>query len=336
VNDLADWNEVIQGMSNHGIDPSNSKEADVLVTSHSIDGTFDSCPRRFEFRHVIGQIPDIDESGFAAEVGTAMHEALQEWARTDSDEAGYITLMKWWPWELEEKKERADARNFPNALLLLRALMESDFWNEWEVDILPDGTHAIELPYRITHKSLGSFIHPRTGRPTYLADQGKIDFIIRHRVTHARRVLDLKTTTYDESLHYGAFRFSGQGAGYGMVLDSALGIDFRRNGMDVTYLLAEFSPYGPNVRPLEYHLSPEEVDDLITAKKLRLMRMLMYARMNHWPRRTHGCVFFNQQCAYLDVCERRDYPFLMDWFAAEDQRFRFKERIYEPYWTLEA
>ena len=309
---------------------------DFLITSHSIDGTFDSCARRFEFRHVIGMVPDVDDSGFAADAGTAMHEAIQQWTRNRSEQEAYMTLMRWWPWEAEDLKERTDSRNFAQATLLLEALMNHPFWDDWEPAVLPDGTAAIEIPYRINFMSLGGFIHPVTKRRTFLAKQGKMDWILRNRKDGRLMVADLKTTTYDESLHHAAFRFSGQGGGYGMVLSAAVGHDFRKYGLDVCYLMAEFGTYGPNVRPLEYHIEPDEVEDMIRTEQQRLQRMLMHAHESWWPRTTHGCKFYSTPCGYLDVCHRRDYKFLSQWFAAEADRFKFKQRIYEPYWTLEA
>lgn len=307
-----------------------------LVTSHSIDGTFDSCARRFEFRHVLGMVPDIDDSGFAADAGTALHEAIQQWTRTYDPQDAYMTLMRWWPWAAEDMKLKQDARSFGNAVLLLEATMEHPFWDDWEPAKLPDGTAAIELPYRINHVSLGGFTHPVTGKITYLAEQGKMDWILKNKHDGRLMVTDYKTTTFDESLHNAAYRFSGQGGGYGMVLSTATGHDFRKHGLEVCYLLAEFGTYGPNVRPMMYKISPEEVDDLIRAKRQRLQLMIHHARESWWPRTTHGCKFFSTPCGYLDVCHRRDYSFLTRWFAAEADRFKFKQRIYEPYWTLEA
>lgn len=309
---------------------------DYLVTSHSIDGTFESCPRRFEFRHVIGMVPDTEDSGFAADAGTAIHEAVQEWARTQNVEKGLMALLRWWPWAAEDAREYKDARNFGNAILLYHAILDHPFWQDWEVANLPDNSLAIELAFRINHTSLGHFRHPRTGRKTYLATQGKMDFIVRHRVTGRLMVVDLKTTTLPEETHEAAFRFSGQAGQYGMVLSTAVGHDFRLHGLDVCYLVAEFGTLGPNVEPFEYHLSPDEVEDSIRTKQDRLSRMISMAREEFWPRRTHGCHFFKQPCGYLDVCHRRDYEFLIPWFSGEDQRFKMKERIYEPYWTLEA
>lgn len=316
-----------------------SEEKQYLVTSHSIDGTFDSCPRRFEFRHVVGVIPDIEDSGFAADAGTAVHEALQQWARDPQSQANikkaFLTLMIWWPWKLEDEKKRQDSRNFGNAVLLLELLIKSDFWDDWEVATLADGSHAIELPFRINHTSLGSFIHPRTGLKTFIATQGKMDFIVRNRKTGVLMVMDLKTTILDEDAHEAAFRFSGQAGQYGLVLSAAVGHDFRRNGIDVCYFVAEFATEGPRIRPFIYHLDPEEVQDAISTKVDKVNRMLGYARQAWWPRKTSGCNFFTKPCGFLDVCHRREYDFLLDWFAADD-RFKFKERIYEPYWILEA
>lgn len=307
-----------------------------LITSHSIDGTFESCARRFEFRHVIGMVPILEETGFAAEVGTAMHEALQEWSRTQSLDAGYIALLRHWPWRLEAQRKKASARNLDNAILMLESLVTHPIWEEYEVATLPDGTHAIELAYRINHVSLGGFRHPKTGRITFLAEQGKMDWILRHKVTKSLRVLDLKTTAYDEETHESSYRFSGQGGSYGTVLSAAVGHDFRKHGLEVTYLVAEFNTEGPIIRDYPYTISAEEVEDLILTKRLRFEKMLTYARNQFWPRRTHGCNFYGTPCGYLDVCHRRDYPYLLTWFAAEQDRFVMNRRIYDPYWVLEA
>lgn len=316
---------------------SGATEPRYLVTSHSIDGTIESCMRRFEFKHVLGVVPDVDESGYAAEAGTAMHEALQEWARRGQDEqAGYLTLVKWWPWKLEAKRERADARSFENATVLLHQLMNHPIWEDWEVATLPSGELAIEVPYRINYHSLGTFKHPRFKDSTYLASQGKIDFIMRHKQSGILMPLDLKTTMYGEEAHEAAFRFSGQQAEYGMVLSAAVGHDFITHGLRVCYLIGTYLSDGVSVNQFEYSLSADEVQDAIRTKRNRLESVLRHARENWWPRRSHGCTFFAQPCGFLDVCHRRDLEFLLPWFAAEASSFRFKERIYDPFWILEA
>lgn len=315
---------------------------DWLVTSHSIDGTFDSCPRRFEFRHVIGMIPDTDQSGWASDIGTAMHEAVQEWTRERDRVAGLFTLLKWWPWQLEDAR-MADPnqakdyrRSLGQAILLYERIIGDPFWDDWEPAILPDGVHAIELPFRVNHVSLGTFIHPQTGKPTGLATQGKIDWILRNRKTGQLGVADLKTTTLDEPAQDAQFRFSGQAAFYGMVLSSSVGHDWHTHGIDTMYLVAEFGELAPEFRVVHHHLDGQEVADAVDVKLERLERMMTMCQRAHFHRRTHGCTFFQQPCAYLDVCNRRDMKFLKDWFANESERFIKQARIYEPYWLLEA
>jgi hypothetical protein len=313
-----------------------------LVTSHSIDGTFESCPRRFEFRHLYQQFPLLESSGLAADVGTALHEAVQEWTRCYSFERAAMTLMRWWPWELEEKRKQAGfkpdyARTLGNALMLLEKIIKHKFWDSWEVARLPDGSPAIELAWRINHTSLGSFKSVIDGTETFIATQGKIDWILRHKVTGELRVTDLKTTILDEALQMANFRFSGQAGQYGLVLSQAIGHDWHTHGMDVCYFVAEFGEHGfPEANPMEHHLDPMEIYEAIEAKNERLERMISMGQKGFWPRRAHGCVFYQKPCGFIDVCHRRDPEFLTQWFEDDRDHFSKESRVYEPYWIVEA
>ena len=277
-----------------------------------------------EFDNRPGQSPDI---------GT--HEDSENARRLAE-----ITLLKWWPWEIESKRVKEGKsiglRTLGNALLLLDAICESDWWLDWELVHVEGFGPAIEVPWRIVHRSLG-LVHTPHG-PKYLATQGKIDFILRHKKTGVYRVIDLKTTEKSKPAHDAAFRFSGQAGQYGMVLDHALGLDWQKNGLNIVYLMAMFHEDGPVVYPLPYSLEPDEIQDSIDVKLERLHRMRAYANQQHWPRRSHGCEFWGSPCGFLDVCRRRDEKFLKQWFEFESASGRFKKntRIYDPVWVLEA
>lgn len=335
-----------------------SSEAQFLMTSHSIDGTFENCPRRFEFLHFYMRAPEKESDAWAADVGTAVHEATQMWARRvfegksheQAKAEAQFTLLKWWPWEIEARRRATSLptgiRTLGNALVLLDNVIESDFWNEWELVEIEGFGPAIEVPWRIIHKSLGQVTTPY-GQKVFIATQGKIDFIMRHKRLGIYRVVDLKTTEKSRPAHEGAFRFSGQAGQYGMVLDHALGLDWKKQGVTVTYLMAMFEESSEipgqehgamSVYPLTYTLDPEEVQDAIDLKVERLHKMEAYAVKRHWPRRAHGCEFFGKPCGFLDVCHRRDEEFLTRWFDFEVASGRFSQykRVYEPVWTLEA
>lgn len=326
-----------------------------IVTSHSIDGTFESCPRKFEFMHVYQQMPEGGSTGFAAEVGTALHEAVQAWARLAllpgrdrkahhglAIEEGYRTLLLWWPWALEhvslaEGKAGIKQRSLGEAILLFEQIVRDEFWESWELIDIGNFGVSIEVPYRIIHASLGTVPLP-TGDHGFFVTQGKIDFVLQNRYTGEKRVFDLKTTVKEERAHEAAFKWSGQGPNYSLVLAQALDWDWRKWGLKMTYVVSNFAPADGsddatvNLRTYEY--TPEQIQDGIDLKIERLERMKAYALKDHWPRKSHGCDAFGQPCAYMGICGRRDSNYVRAWFAFEG--YQEATRIYEPIWELVA
>lgn len=326
-------------------------ESDIgfITTSHSIDATFESCARRFEFLHVYMKAPAFESDAFAADVGTAIHEGTQEWQRRKFfgvDEAsarslGEMQFLRFWPWETEQHKQRNGGKIMPrslgNALMMLENMFNSEFWDSWELVAIEGFGPAIEVPWRIVHKSLG-LVNLPYGKRGYFVTQGKIDFILRHKKLGVYQVIDIKTTEKKAPSHNAAFRFSGQAGQYGLILSHALGIDWQHEGLDVTYLMALFEEDEQRIYPLNYHLEPEEIQDSIDVKLERLLRMRSFAERGHWPRRAHGCDFYGNPCGFLDICTRREPKYLEEWFEFEKHsgRFRDYKRIYEPIWILEA
>lgn len=326
-----------------------------IVTSHSIDGTFESCPRKFEFMHVWQQMPEGGSTGFAAEVGTALHEAVQAWARLAlfpgrdrksvndmAYQAGLLELVRWWPWALEvvslrEGKAGIKQRSLGEAILLYEQIIKSEFWESWELIMIGGFGLSIEVPYRIVHASLGTVILP-TGQGAYFVTQGKIDFILKNRYSSEIRVFDLKTTVKDKRAHEAAFKFSGQGPNYGLVIGQAMGWDWKRLGLSVSYVVSNFAPAdgsdGATVNLYTYDYEPHQLQDGIDIKIERLERMKTMAERQHWHRKSHGCDAFGSPCAYMGICHRRDADFISAWFAFEG--FQESTRIYEPIWELIA
>jgi len=326
-----------------------------VVTSHSIDATFESCPRRFEFAHVWQQVPEGGATGFAAEVGTALHEAVQAWARLallpgrDRNHRskialneGYKSLLRWWPWALEAasmaaKKTGIKQRSLGEAILLYEEIINAEFWESWELIPIGDFGLSIEIPWRIGFASMGTFPLPQGGLG-YLARQGKIDFVLRNRSTGEVRVFDLKTTVKDERAHEAAYKFSGQGPDYAIVIASALGFDWRVHGLKMSYVVSNFASADGSedatVRLYTYTYTPSDIQDGIDLKFERMNRMIDMAKKGHWHRRTHGCDSYGSPCPYMGICPRRDKPFIKAWFAFND--YEVRPRIYAPIWDLIA
>ena len=321
-----------------------------IITSHSIDGTFAYCERKFEFSHVYQQIPEGGDAGLAAEVGTALHEAVQAWAKvwldprrpecTESQweeavDAGFLALIEWWPFvqesmETERRTTASVQRSLGQSSILFMNIIEARFWNDYELIELADGSLAIEIPWRIIHESFGT-IRDTAGRERMLMTQGKIDFVLRHRETKHIRVFDLKTTNKQKDMYDASFRFSGQGLSYAVVLGAAIDYPWREEGLDVTYILASFLTMEVETR--SYYIRPNEVEDYLRGKHDRLTRMAQNLKRQFWPRRTHGCDNFMRACPYMDVCHRSDSDFIHKWFAFTPE-FSERTRIYEPLWIF--
>lgn len=305
-----------------------------ILTSHSIDNLFDYCPRKFEFLGLFDKRPP-RESGFAADVGTALHEGAQEFVRlkaeghddTTAMNQGYITFMTWYPWDREDEQKQS-TRSHDRALLLLYQLMRWEGWDDWELVKIEGKGWAIEVPFLIRHKSLGTFTIKETGEEAMLCTQGKIDFILRHKKTNRIGSLDIKTTVFADELIEPNFKFSGQQIGYNNVVQSLTGEV--TDGLEVNYLVARFTATGlPEVYPLNFHKRQDEVDDYWIAKLDRLQRMRMYAEAGWFPRTSGGCHSYGTACSMFGICPSRDYRLIRQWFNTGDM----VENVGYDYWV---
>lgn len=293
-----------------------------ITTSHSVDNLFDYCARKFEFATMYDKRPDRD-SGFAADVGTALHEGLQRYVllRNAGEneqhcvEQAYLTLLQWYPFA-DERDQHTGVRSFDNTNLMLYKLMRWEGWDDWELVQVDGFGWGIEIPFRIRHESIGSFVSKNTGETCMLATQGKIDFVLRHKKTGVIATLDLKTTIVSEDLVEAEYKHSGQQVGYSQVIQHLLGEVL--NEFDVYYLVAHFrSDDEPKIHLVKIEKDSDAIDDYWLGKIERLMRMRYYAEAGWFPRTNGGCHSWNKQCSFFKICQKRDYSVIQRWFDTE-------------------
>lgn len=292
-----------------------------VMTSHSIDNVFDYCPRKFEFLNLRDIRPPRD-SGYAADVGTALHDGTQAWliARSsgiDEHQAqrlGFMAMLRAFPW-LEEPLQKTKTRSLDNTMVLLQEIFNSPIWHEWELMPVEGRGWAVEVPWLIRHTSLGSFYIKALNERAMLATQGKIDFIMRHRTSGAIRTFDLKTTIHGPGVARGEYGFSGQQVGYSNIMQAMLG-QKTLVAMDVYYIIARFANEdSPTVEMLEVAKYQEDFDDYWLTKVDRLKRMIQYAEQDWFPRTNGGCHAWGQECKFFDVCHTRDNSLINRFFG---------------------
>lgn len=290
----------------------------VVFTSHSIDDTFDYCPRKFEFLNIHDQRPPRD-SGYAADVGTALHEGTQAWliaraegkSQAEAEVDGFMALLKWFPWMME-LEQKTQVRSNWNVIMMLQEIMRNPEWDGWEL-IKIDGKWAVEVPFTIYHTSLGEFEVKHTGETIILATQGKIDFILRHKRSGKIKTRDLKTTSKSTDLIRSEYTFSGQQVGYSQVLHALLGIPM--TDFSVDYLIAHFDQTeGPDIQVVTIKKDEEDLDDYWFTKLDRLERIKAYSLRGWFPRTNGGCNAWNHECSCFDICHTRKTSLVVKWF----------------------
>jgi len=307
-----------------------------IYTSHSIDNTFESCPRKFEFLNFFDRRPPRD-SGHAADVGTALHEGWQAFlialaegkSKGEAMQAGYLAVLIHYPWH-SEAEQSTSVRSLENTVTMLREIMRRDEWDHYEL-IQIDGRWAVEVPFHIIHESLGTFEFAATGETCQFVTQGKIDAILRHKITGRVACWDAKTTITPEDLIRSEYTWSGQQVGYGQVLQALMGESLQ--SFDVYYLVARFSASDPpHVQVIPFEKSEENVEDYWLDKIDRLQRMQRYATQGRFPRRNGSCNAYQHECSCFNICPSRDTETILMWFQTIGA---VEQQGYEPWVTLE-
>ena len=323
-----------------------SKPADKLriVLSHSNDAVLETCPRKFEFTYIFQKFPALEgkeSDKSAANVGTAVHEAAQEWARAhfidnenneDALNRAYYVLALHWDYTNE-----THVRPLGAAARLLYLMSKDRFWDEWDLCEVDQFGPAIEVPFQIKHLSAAA-----DALNVELITQGKLDLILRNKHTGEIRCVDFKTTSKARDTWEAEYRYSDQGPVYSFPLNA---IENKPIGSElkVTYYMLSFSkveqvPGDPNstdltVQASTFNYDAELLTEMWEVKHERIQRILRYLKNDKWPRTTHGCVTWNSTCRYFNVCHVRDKKQLARWFEFEN--WKTKTREYKPVWVFE-
>lgn len=310
------------------VEPQISDERHRIVMSHSLWNTLNSCPRRFEFT-VLWNRTVLSEQAFAAEVGTALHECLQEYLRqkaegyprAESMVKGYLALLRYYPFKASHLQS-TKTRDLGSTLLLAELMMKDPLWEEEEVIQLENKDWSIEIPFLINYPNL-SFTS-KNGEEFDFLFQGKIDLVTRNKTTGKVTVFDIKTTSLKkDSLEY-AFTHSGQQVGYNQIVQKMLGI--KKDSFTVRYAVYLFTSLGPDKELIEIEKTSEALNDYRENLRDIFTRLAGYIKVGFFPRINSGCMLWNRPCGYFPVCHRRDEKFISAWFAENGKPWN---RIYK-------
>lgn len=286
---------------------------DYLRVSYSSLNLFSGCARKFEFNKLFPRRAR-DYDTYAADVGTALHRAYQNYLVERSDDKALWTLMENYPYEAAWNQEKDD-RSILACTVTLEEMIASAQMVEYRVAEIqkPDGTvaPAIEVPFELI---LDGITLP-DGRG--IAITGSIDAWLRNIMTDQFRTTDIKTHRRSLADATAKYKFDGQQVPYGIVLQHVLQqpvIDFEVLYLDTFVDLAD-----PRVQLYSYQKDEEAIQEWLMNTVLKCQQIQRFMEMDYFPRTDGGCLSFNRPCYFLDVCTIRDRNAIEAWLLEGEE-----------------
>jgi hypothetical protein len=251
---------------------------------------------------------------FAADVGKCLHSGYQDYLVKQDEDSAIWEMMKEYPYALEYSQARPD-RSFESALSTLLEMIDSTTIYDYEIAMIKNHlgvtVPAIEVPFEIRFKGI---ILP-DGRG--IAFTGFIDAIMRNLVNGIFQTMDIKTHRRTISDATAKYKFDGQQIPYGLVVDSVAGQ--QQDEFAVLYLDCFVDLVEPRVQKYAFTKYRQDLEEWLLGTVLKLQAIQRSMEMDHFPRTQGGCLFYNKPCYFLDICETRSQPDIIEWLLLGDE-----------------
>lgn len=302
-----------------------------IRVSYSSLGTFESCPRKFEFSKIYPKIARNQEDNYAADVGKALHAGYQEYLTSKSRDSATWEFMRVFPYQGEFMQSN-DYRGFDASLNTLDEMMDYIQMDEFrlaqirrpltpaeiadgltEAPIVP----AIEVPFEIDFHGIEVLPCERYPFGATFSVIGYIDAIMQNLMTNHFRTVDVKTSRMKLNDSTGKFRFDGQQIPYGIVVEHVAGETVE--SFEVIYFDCYIDLLEPKISLYKFLKTGLDVQEWGMNKVIQFQQIAQFIGADYFPRTDSGCMFYNNPCRYLDACQSRDRKSLEAWFAMDGQ-----------------
>lgn len=307
-----------------------------LVLSGSTAASFASCESFFHnSRNFLN--PQGGPS-HAADVGTAIHEALQHWLVHNNDDQALFELLMHYP-AATDHLNAAKLRNLEAATSTVIDAMEAFRsrlpieYEDLEVATLRTKTgETVPCTEIVFEIYVEQNILPEYD--VYIA--GAMDMIMYAPFDSTYIVADIKTHRDSKaSLIQEKFEFSNQTLPYHLVLSHISGEATTR--FDVLYWTCYIDIEKPNSQFITYNKTQTDIEDyLVTFVKL-LHRIRANIDTNHWSKSFGHCTNWARVCKYKDVCRStQDNAYKQDLILGDAQPYdRYNSLSLTPHVELE-
>lgn len=259
--------------------------------SYSSNLLLHSCPRKFQLYKLASSKPAVDEkSQITFSLGHVVGAGLQDVLQNKSLDTIYWNAFLTWEADLfaEDTKTK---KSFWEAMLAIERftyVRTSSLLDDYElVYYTPEGADvpvpAVELSFIIN-------------LPNGFKYRGFVDAVLRHKVTDAIMVLEVKTTGM-ATINPATYKNSAQAIGYSIVLDVLFP---ELSSYEVLYLV--YMTKSREYFPLPFKKSYLQRALWIQELLLDCDTILLYEKAEVYPMHGESCFNYFRECEHLHTC----------------------------------
>ncbi len=308
---------------------------EILQISHnSFNRTWESCPRKFEFRKLF------NSSGYTAslagDAGNALHAGIQYYLMTGDVDSAVWRFMQDYPISL--CKSVSDQRSLQACYATLLAMIDAKGFEQYTLaTIMHKGINkpAVEVPFAIDIKRADGTdftVSLQDGRQFRLQYVGYMDLVLYDAFADTYIVCDVKTTRKRRDDFTAYYKYDPQCLPYALILERILGRPFDR--LVVKYLAAYIDIAHPTAHMYTFPKTRTDVMEWGQDLAIKLRELALYAELAWFPRRGLACDTFNV-CPHFDYCDERE-PHAINEYLELSRTPNTKERPpFEPWFEMD-
>ena len=259
--------------------------------SYSSNLLLHRCPRAFQLYKLGADKPSISEkSQVTFSLGHIVGNGVQGLLQGKSMNEIYWESFLMWEADLFAEDSKANKSFWESMIAVERFayVRDSSLLKDYElVYYIPEGktetVPAVELSFIIT-------------LPNRFKYRGYVDAVLKHKVTGAILVLEVKSTGL-KAVNPASYKNSAQAIGYSVVLDVLFP---ELSAYEVLYLVYQTS--NREYLPLPFKKSYLQRALWIQELLLDCDTIMMYEKAGVYPMRGENCVHFFRDCEYLNIC----------------------------------
>jgi len=252
--------------------------------SYSGRTTLHSCPRKYQLEKISKVAREQNENvtfAFGHAVGIGIQSVLENkpWNTVVLD-----MLLLWDIPDLYAEEEKTK-KSFWNAIFAVQSFsaIRNSALADYELAYF-NGKPAVELSFRIT--LMDEFVY-----------RGYVDVVLRHKITGAFLVLEVKTTGA-RYVSEAAYKNSSQAIGYSIILDT---IAPGQSEYEVWYLVYLTTEQRYEILPFKKHFSDRAfwIKELV----MDVQRISYYEEQGRYPSYGESCNDFFRPCEFFSNCQ---------------------------------